>query len=47
LPPTSSQKEKYVVPPHLPETQCGLVISEISQFRERVTKWEQEKMRKL
>ncbi|TFK27683.1 hypothetical protein FA15DRAFT_585998 [Coprinopsis marcescibilis] len=46
-------KEKYVVPPHLhdlqesdlPETQRGLVISEIAQFRERAAKHEREKMR--
>ncbi|KAF7982124.1 hypothetical protein HWV62_29849 [Athelia sp. TMB] len=46
-------KEKYVVPPHLhdlqeadlPETQRGLVISEIAQFRERAAKREREKMR--
>ncbi|KAJ7356517.1 hypothetical protein DFH08DRAFT_953861 [Mycena albidolilacea] len=52
---TSSQKEKYVVPPHLhdlqeadlPETQRGLVISEIAQFRERAAKREREKMREL
>ncbi|KAF7367539.1 hypothetical protein MSAN_00817000 [Mycena sanguinolenta] len=52
---TTSQKEKYVVPPHLhdlqeadlPETQRGLVISEIAQFRERAAKREREKMREL
>ena len=46
-------KEKYVIPPHLhdlqeadlPETQHGLVISEIAQFRERAAKREREKMR--
>jgi RNA-binding protein 25 len=46
-------KEKYVIPPHLhdlqeadlPETQRGLVISEIAQFRERAAKREREKMR--
>ncbi|KAF8150367.1 hypothetical protein K438DRAFT_1910390 [Mycena galopus ATCC 62051] len=48
-------EEKYVVPPHLhdlqeadlPETQRGLVISEIAQFRERAAKREREKMREL
>jgi hypothetical protein len=47
------QKEKYVIPPHLhdlqesdlPETQRGLVISEIAQFRERAAKREREKLR--
>lgn len=46
-------KEKYIVPPHLhdlqeadlPETQRGLVISEIAQFRERAAKREREKLR--
>jgi RNA-binding protein 25 len=46
-------KEKYVIPPHLhdlqeadlPETQRGLVISEIAQFRERAAKREREKMK--
>lgn len=46
-------QEKYVIPPHLhdlqeadlPETQRGLVISEIAQFRERAAKREREKMR--
>lgn len=46
-------KEKYVVPPHLhdlqendlPETQRGLVMTEIAQFRERAAKREREKMR--
>ncbi|KAG6810114.1 hypothetical protein H0H92_013256 [Tricholoma furcatifolium] len=46
-------KERYVIPPHLhdlqeadlPETQRGLVISEIAQFRERAAKREREKMR--
>jgi hypothetical protein len=46
-------REKYVIPPHLhdlheadlPETQRGLVISEIAQFRERAAKREREKMR--
>ncbi|KAG7088885.1 hypothetical protein E1B28_012832 [Marasmius oreades] len=46
-------KEKYVIPPHLhdlqeadlPETQRGLVISEIAMFRERAAKREREKMR--
>jgi RNA-binding protein 25 len=45
-------KEKYIIPPHLhdlqeadlPETQRGLVISEIAQFRERAAKREREKM---
>ncbi|KAF5366768.1 hypothetical protein D9758_006491 [Tetrapyrgos nigripes] len=48
-------KEKYVIPPHLhdlqeadlPETQRGLVISEIAQFRERAAKREREKMREV
>ncbi|KAJ7155894.1 hypothetical protein B0H12DRAFT_1174271, partial [Mycena haematopus] len=52
---STSQKEKYVVPPHLhdlqeadlPETQRGLVISEIAQFRERAAKREREKLREL
>ncbi|KAJ7019654.1 hypothetical protein C8F04DRAFT_1147091 [Mycena alexandri] len=52
---STSEKEKYVVPPHLhdlqeadlPETQRGLVISEIAQFRERAAKREREKMREL
>ena len=46
-------KERYVIPPHLhdlqeadlPETQRGLVISEIAQFRERAAKREREKLR--
>ncbi|KAI0365327.1 hypothetical protein BV20DRAFT_1056504 [Pilatotrama ljubarskyi] len=46
-------REKYVVPPHLhdlqeadlPETQRGLVMTEIAQFRERAAKREREKMR--
>ncbi|KIY65020.1 hypothetical protein CYLTODRAFT_424707 [Cylindrobasidium torrendii FP15055 ss-10] len=46
-------REKYVIPPHLhdlqeadlPETQRGLVISEIAQFRERAAKREREKQR--
>ncbi|KAM6494263.1 hypothetical protein JOM56_010624 [Amanita muscaria] len=46
-------REKYIIPPHLhdlheadlPETQRGLVISEIAQFRERAAKREREKMR--
>ncbi|KAG1766606.1 hypothetical protein EV702DRAFT_1050637 [Suillus placidus] len=45
-------KEKYDIPPHLhdlqeadlPETQCGLVISEIVRFRERAAKREREKL---
>ncbi|KAJ7065251.1 hypothetical protein C8F01DRAFT_1124907 [Mycena amicta] len=49
------EKEKYVIPPHLhdlqeadlPETQRGLVISEIAQFRERAAKREREKLREL
>ncbi|KIK69865.1 hypothetical protein GYMLUDRAFT_53004 [Collybiopsis luxurians FD-317 M1] len=48
-------KEKYIIPPHLhdlqeadlPETQRGLVISEIAQFRERAAKREREKMRDI
>lgn len=48
-------KEKYIIPPHLhdlqeadlPETQRGLVISEIAQFRERAAKREREKMREI
>ncbi|KAF8551136.1 hypothetical protein OG21DRAFT_1418503 [Imleria badia] len=48
-------KEKYVIPPHLhdlqeadlPETQRGLVISEIAQFRERAAKREREKTREV
>lgn len=48
----SFDKERYVIPPHLhdlqeadlPETQRGLVISEIAQFRERAAKREREKM---
>ncbi|KIK73718.1 hypothetical protein PAXRUDRAFT_29233, partial [Paxillus rubicundulus Ve08.2h10] len=47
--------EKYVIPPHLhdlqeadlPETQRGLVISEIAQFRERAAKREREKVREV
>ncbi|KAJ7599897.1 hypothetical protein C8J56DRAFT_909077 [Mycena floridula] len=46
-------KEKYIIPPHLhdlqeadlPETQRGLVISEIAQFRERAAKREREKLK--
>ena len=46
-----SNKERYVVPPHLhdlqeadlPETQRGLVISEIASFRERSAKRERER----
>lgn len=46
-------REKYIVPPHLhdlqeadlPETQRGLVISEIAQFRERAAKRDREKSR--
>lgn len=46
-------KEKYVIPPHLhdlqeadlPETQRGLVMTEIAQFRERAAKREREKMK--
>ncbi|TDL19661.1 hypothetical protein BD410DRAFT_726769 [Rickenella mellea] len=46
-------REKYVIPPHLhdlqeadlPETQRGLVISEIALFRERAAKREREKMK--
>lgn len=46
-------KEKYVIPPHLhdlqeadlPETQRGLVMTEIAQFRERAAKREREKLR--
>lgn len=46
-------KDKYVIPPHLhdlqeadlPETQRGLVISEIALFRERAAKREREKMK--
>lgn len=48
----SIDKEKYVIPPHLhdlqeadlPETQRGLVISEIALFRERSAKRERERM---
>ncbi|THH06144.1 hypothetical protein EW145_g4289 [Phellinidium pouzarii] len=48
-------KERYVVPPHLhdlqeadlPETQRGLVISEIALFRERAAKREREKMKEV
>jgi len=48
-------KENYVIPPHLhdlqeadlPETQRGLVISEIAQFRERAAKREREKVREV
>ncbi|KAL5501860.1 hypothetical protein ACEPAH_9121 [Sanghuangporus vaninii] len=48
----SFDKDKYIIPPHLhdlhetdlPETQRGLVISEIAQFRERAAKREREKM---
>ena len=50
-----SDKERYVIPPHLhdlqeadlPETQRGLVISEIALFRERAAKREREKMKEL
>ncbi|TEB39968.1 hypothetical protein FA13DRAFT_1760732 [Coprinellus micaceus] len=46
-------KEKYIIPPHLhdlqesdlPETQRGLVMTEIAQFRERAAKREREKLR--
>lgn len=46
-------KEKFIIPPHLhdlqeadlPETQRGLVMTEIAQFRERAAKREREKMR--
>lgn len=46
-------REKYIIPPHLhdlqeadlPETQRGLVISEIALFRERAAKREREKMK--
>ncbi|KAF7317845.1 hypothetical protein MKEN_00872400 [Mycena kentingensis (nom. inval.)] len=52
---SGGEKEKYVIPPHLhdlqeadlPETQRGLVISEIAQFRERAAKREREKMKEL
>jgi len=45
-------KEHYVIPPHLhdlqeadlPETQRGLVISEIAQFREQAAKRERRKL---
>ncbi|KAK7064880.1 hypothetical protein R3P38DRAFT_2826879 [Favolaschia claudopus] len=55
LPTTHVAKEKYVVPPHLhdlqeadlPETQRGLVISEIAQFRERAPSASARKMREL
>jgi RNA-binding protein 25 len=48
-------KERYVIPPHLhdlqeadlPETQRGLVISEIAQFRERAAKKERERAREI
>ncbi|KZV67940.1 hypothetical protein PENSPDRAFT_653670 [Peniophora sp. CONT] len=48
-------RERYVIPPHLhdlheadlPETQRGLVISEIAQFRERAAKKERERQRAL
>lgn len=48
-------KEKYVIPPHLhdlqeadlPETQRGLVISEIAMFRERAAKREREKAQEI
>jgi hypothetical protein len=51
----SSQKEKYVVQPHLHDLQevnlhkmqHRLVISEIAQFPEHVTKRKWEKMREL
>ncbi|EIN12176.1 hypothetical protein PUNSTDRAFT_49469 [Punctularia strigosozonata HHB-11173 SS5] len=47
--------ERYVIPPHLhdlqeadlPETQRGLVISEIAQFRERAARREREKVREV
>ena len=47
----SLDRERYVIPPHLhdlheadlPETQRGLVISEIAQFRERAAKKERER----
>ncbi|TFK48798.1 hypothetical protein OE88DRAFT_1634215 [Heliocybe sulcata] len=47
------EREKYVIPPHLhdlqeadlPETQRGLVMSEIAMFREKAAKREREKMR--
>lgn len=47
------EREKYVIPPHLhdlqeadlPETQRGLVMNEIAQFREKAAKREREKMR--
>ncbi|KAJ7096713.1 hypothetical protein B0H15DRAFT_902941 [Mycena belliarum] len=52
---STSEKEKYVVAPHLhdlqegdlPEMQRGQVISEIAQFRERAAKREREKLRQL
>ncbi|KAF8578960.1 hypothetical protein K439DRAFT_1416733 [Ramaria rubella] len=48
-----SEKERYVIPPHLhdlqeaelPEAQRGLVISEIALFRERAAKREREKLK--
>ena len=48
-------KEKIVIPPHLhdlqeadlPETQRGLVMTEIQAFRERAAKREKEKMSEL
>ncbi len=48
-------KERYVIPPHLhdlqeadlPETQRGLVISEIVQFREQAAKRERGKLRNV
>ncbi|KAI5123087.1 hypothetical protein M0805_001443 [Coniferiporia weirii] len=51
----SLDKERYVIPPHLhdlqeadlPETQRGLVISEIALFRERAAKREREKMKEI
>ncbi|VDC07061.1 unnamed protein product [Peniophora sp. CBMAI 1063] len=51
----SLDRERYVIPPHLhdlheadlPETQRGLVISEIAQFRERAAKKERERQRAL
>jgi RNA-binding protein 25 len=52
---SGSDREKYVIPPHLhdlqeadlPETQRGLVISEIAQFRERAARREREKVREV
>ncbi|KDQ62138.1 hypothetical protein JAAARDRAFT_450133 [Jaapia argillacea MUCL 33604] len=50
---SSSAADRYIIPPHLhdlqeadlPETQRGLVMNEIAQFRERAAKREREKMR--